>query len=217
MGLFINSQLQSLNIHKRLTELEKLSEISTGILALKSMVESGDKLSNRQAALENLSRILPMLSATQQKYVMEEIFAPLLDESTNSSESQFESGAYSQDAELELEGASSDYEMEFQLKLNKAKFDVKELNREQLDFRREQERERIKEERQQLYAEQRAKAFNTVSVKIEKAWNRLNQISQITDSRLKLELRRFIASFNAGSGRDHPLLQEAKQKLKNLP
>ena len=142
MGLFINSQLQSLNVHKRLTELEKLSEISTGILALKSMVESGDKLSNRQAALENLSRILPMLSATQQKYVMEEIFAPLLDESTNSSESQFESGAYSQDAELELEGASSDYEMEFQLKLNKAKFDVKELNREQLDFRREQERER---------------------------------------------------------------------------
>ena len=56
MGLFINSKLQSLNIHKRLTELEKLSEISTGILALKSMVEGGDKLENRQAALENLSR-----------------------------------------------------------------------------------------------------------------------------------------------------------------
>lgn len=217
MGLFINSQLQSLNVHKRLTELEKLSEISTGILALKSMVESGDKLSNRQAALENLSRILPMLSATQQKYVMEEIFAPLLDESTNSSESQFESGAYSQDAELELEGASSDYEMEFQLKLNKAKFDVKELNREQLDFRREQERERIKEERAQLYAEQRAKAYEKISLKIEKSWTTLNQVSADSPQRLKVELRRFIYCFTSGAGKDHPLLQEAKQRLQNLP
>ena len=78
VGLFINSHLQSLSTHKRLTELEKLSEISTGILALKAMVEGGGNLDNHQLALENLMRMLPMLSATQQKFVMEEIFTPLM-------------------------------------------------------------------------------------------------------------------------------------------
>lgn len=216
MGLFINSQLQSLNVHKRLTELEKLSEISTGILALKSMIESGDKLSNRQAALENLSRILPMLSSTQQKYIIEEIFTPLLNEEGYDNHDEYSVSEHDQNLKEELEGASSDYEMEFQLKLNKAQFDVKQLNRDHLDFRKEQERERIREEREKLNAERRAKAFDKVSVQIENSWTALHEKAQDSPKRLKLELKRFIYIFASGVGKDHPRLAEAKQRLSSL-
>ena len=216
MGLFINSKLQSLNIHKRLTELEKLSEISTGILALKSMVEGGDKLENRQAALENLSRMLPMLSATQQKYVMEEIFTPILSNSDYSDQNNLNPNDLDHDVQQELEGASSDYEMEFQLKLNKAKFDVKKLNREHLDFRKEQERERLREERDKMFAERKEKALAKVSIKIEKSWATLHQEPDESPSRLKRSIRSFIYRYSSGIGRNHPLLIEAKQRLQNL-
>ena len=216
MGLFINSQLQSLNIHKRLTELEKLSEISTGILALKSMVEGGDKLSNRQAALENLSRILPMLSATQQKYVVDEIFTPLLNDASDPSLGEFSTKEFDPEYEQELEGASSDYEMEFQLKLNKAKFDVKELNREQLEFRREQEKERIKEEQAKLSAERKAKALEKVGLKIEKSWTELQQSSKDNPLHLKRQLTSFIFRYSSGIGRNHQRILEAKRQLEVL-
>ena len=217
MGLFINSQLQSLNIHKRLTELEKLSEISTGILALKSMIEDGDNLNNRQVALENLTRILPMLSATQQKYVMDEIFTPLLNDPENTFQSNYIATDENQSVDHELEGTSSDYEMEFQLKLNKAKFDVKELNRSQLKFRREQEKERLRDEQEKRIEERRLLAIKKVNSQIENFWTKINKTNESKSWYLKRDLKSFIYLFDSSVSRDHPLLTEAKQRLKTLP
>ena len=117
----------------------------------------------------------------------------------------------------ELEGASSDYEMEFQLKLNKAKFDVKELNREQLKFRREQEKERIRDEQEKLLEERKALAVQKVNDQIENFWVKLNEINKVQPQRLKRDLRSFIYLFDSSVAREHPLLTEAKQRLKALP
>ena len=108
------------------------------------------------------------------------------------------------------------YEMEFQLKLNKAKFDVKELNREKLDFRREQEKKRIKEEQEKLSAERKAKAHEKIGLKIEKSWKELHQTSSDNPMRLKRQLKSFIFRYSSGVGRSHPRLLEAKQQLETL-
>lgn len=215
MGLFINSHLQSLSVHKRLTELEKLSEVSTGILALKAMVEGGGTLDNHQLALENLMRMMPMLSATQQQFVMDEILTPLMgsgeldptiDEDLD--ESQTPSGDISR-------RASSDYEMEFQLKLNRqGHLDIKEINREQHTFRHQQELERVRQERAHERVERLEKMRAKVYQRLETNWAKIDQ--EAPRARLKKELTGFIYSFASNLGRDHPLLSEARAMLKTL-
>jgi hypothetical protein len=207
MGLFINSQLQSISIHKRLTELEKLSEISTGILALKAMVEGGSDLSGRKIALDNLARMLPMLSETQQNFVLNEIFAPLLadDETTTLSGGTNEFTEGDDESYDETKRASSDYEMEFQLKLNRqGKLDLKQLNREQRDYRNAQEQEKQKVDR---ISEARERVFT----RLEKSWDTIDLAGP--PKKLKLELMKFIYSFNNSLGREHPILVEAREHL----
>ena len=216
MGLFINSHLQSLSTHKRLTELEKLSEISTGILALKAMVEGGGNLDNHQLALENLMRMLPMLSATQQKFVMEEIFAPLMaqQEPGELSEHIVEDDAAVEASHVER-GASSDYEMEFQLKLNRQGYlDIKELNREQRNARHQKELERTSKEREEEQRERVEVMKTKVYQKLEASWAKINH--DLPPKKLKNELTRFIYSFAGNLGRDHPLLSQAREQLKSL-
>lgn len=218
MGLFINSHLQTLNVHKRLTELEKLSEISTGILALKSMVETGDKLQDRQSALENLSRIMPMLSSTQQKFVMDEIFTPLWSDSDlfSNTEDPLDSELNVSDS-IEGDGAVSDYEMEFQLKLNKANFlDIKALNREQLEFRRKNEVQRLKEEKATIYEQERTEGFHKINTLIESDWQKLNDESKSSPKRIKRDLKRFLFRFGSSLGKDHDLVTEARRRLKAI-
>ena len=207
MGLFINSQLQSISIHKRLTELEKLSEISTGILALKAMVEGGSDLSGRKIALDNLARMLPMLSETQQNFVLNEIFAPLLadDETGNLSDVTNEFTGGDDESHDQTKRASSDYEMEFQLKLNRqGKLDLKQLNREQRDYRHAQEQERQKEDRIN-------EARDRVFTRLEESWDTIDLAGP--PKRLKLELMKFIYSFNSSLGREHPSLVKAREQL----
>lgn len=217
MGLFINSHLQAINMHKRLTELEKLSEISTGILALKNMVESGDDLQDRSHALENLSRILPMLSGTQQQYVLDEIFSPLAAEL--GVDHHFLNPSLEPDISEGVEhdmGASSDYEMEFQLTLKRqAHFlDLKQLNREQRDFRHDQELERQRAVREQVSQEQIEKARVKIHLQIDEHWNKLNLSDQ--PKRRILQLRQFLFRFSNGLGRDHPKIIEAVEAIRQL-
>ena len=157
MGLFINSNLHTLSMHKRLTELEKLSEISTGILALKAMVEGGEDLSGRQMALDNLARMLPMLTPTQQKFVLDEIFAPLLAADSTTDDLEMALDPTSDDGELdEQSGAVSDYEMEFQLTLTRqGHLDIKDLNREQRDYRHAQFLEQVSQDQEKLKEERK--------------------------------------------------------------
>ena len=197
-------------MHKRLTELEKLSEISTGILALKAMVEGGGDLSGRQMALDNLARMMPMLTKTQQDFVLNEIFLPLV-----ASDDQGESLNLSADADDELDplledaqGATSDYEMEFQLKLNRqSTLDIKELNREQRNYRHAKEQERHKEERINQAREQ-------LFERIETAWAKINL--EQPPNQLNVTLYRFIYMFGSGLGHEHPHIKEARGLISKM-
>ena len=217
MGLFINSHLQALNMHKRLTELEKLSEISTGIIALKNMVEQGESLQDRRQAIDNLSRILPMLSTTQQQYVLDEIFTPLMQEMGSEGDAiftQHEDGILS-DGDTG-EGTSSDYEMEFQLTLKRQAhyLDLKQLNREQRDYRHQQELEKLREERENRRNEAIKMAREEQHIKVEDFWQKM----KLSDApkRRKLQLKQFIFRFASGLGKTHPRLAEARDMLREL-
>ena len=210
MGLFINSHLHSLSMHKRLTELEKLSEISTGILALKAMVEDGGDLSGRQMALDNLARMMPMLTKTQQDFVLNEIFVPLL---ASDEQGDLLNQAVDPDGEVDpllenTQGAASDYEMEFQLKLNRqSTLDIKQLNREQRNYRHAKEQERLKEERVNQAREQ-------LYERIEAAWAQINH--EEPPHRLNITLYKFLYMFGSGLGHEHPLIHEARGRIKQI-
>lgn len=217
MGLFINSHLHSLNMHKRLTELEKLSEISTGIIALKNMVERGDKLDDRRQALDNLTRILPMLSMTQQQYVLDEIFTPLMSETNENGESFLSVNDFAESSAFdESEGAGSDYEMEFQLTLKRQAhyLDLKKLNRDQRDFRHEQELEKLRKERDRKRDELLNLGRDQAYKRVEEEWSKL----QLSDSpiRKKRLLQQFLFRFGTGLGKTHPKIREAHEMLKGL-
>jgi len=204
-------------MHKRLTELEKLSEISTGILALKAMVEGGEALSGRQMALDNLARMLPMLTPTQQQFVLEEIFTPLLAADSSTEDLDVVRDTVLEDGETgeQAEGTASDYEMEFQLTLNRqGHLDIKELNREQRDRRHSQHLERVNQEQEKLKDDRINQAREKMFKRVEKSWKRIDQ--SLPPKRLKVELKKFIFSFNSSLGRDHPLFIEAKTQLSSL-
>lgn len=215
MGLFINSHLQSLSLHKKLTELEKLSEISTGILALKAMVEGGSDLSKHQLALDNLARMLPMLSPHQQQYVIDEIMTPLIRQQDH--EHPGELGATMDTHEVHgddfARGAMSDYEMEFQIKLNRqTQLDIKELNRTQRDRRHEQELERYGREAQERRREKLSKVHEKLAPKIEEMWSKIEESSGATRAR---HLRSFIYALSS-LGEDHPKIIEAQELLAKM-
>ena len=107
------------------------------------------------------------------------------------------------------------YEMEFQLKLNKAKLDMQELSMEQLEFRREQDKERIRNAQEKLIKERRALAVEKTNAQIESFWTRINEYNS-QPKRLKRDLKAFIYLFDSSVSREHPLLAEAKQRLKTL-
>lgn len=212
MGLFINSHLQSLNLHKRLTELEKLSEITTGIMALKAMVEAGSDLSDRRMALDNLVRLMPMLTSTQQKFVIEEILNPLnADKPIDSDHSAMQQ----EDIDVDDFGeplASSDYEMEFQLTLNRqAQMDIKELHRSQVQARKERNKEELEESRNRLRQQRREAAYNQLSQKLEKDWKQIQ--FNVPKRAIKQSLQRFLFLHRNELLREHPIILEARQRL----
>ena len=217
MGLFINSQLQSLNLHKRLTELEKLSEISTGILALKSMVEKGDKLHDRKQALDNLSRILPLLNVTQQQYVLDEIFTPLMREDEEFAE-QFGQVPRDGDETLELveDGALSDYEMEFQLTLNRQAhyLDLKQFNREQVGYRKKEHKTQAKEEQKRLREERIQSKKELIYQRIDKHWHKIDLTNEPRN--IAIHLKKFLFRYSSTIGNDHPYLSEARKILSEI-
>jgi uncharacterized protein (DUF1800 family) len=216
MGLFINSHLQALNVHKRLTELEKLSEISTGILALKNMVDAGDNLQDRQGALENLSRILPLLSATQRQYVIDEIFTPLLNNSDTLNDLNIESHEVDDiESEQLADGALSDYEMEFQLKLSKAHFlDVKELNRQQRNVRQKQEKKRVAEEQEKASQEILEANRQEMTKSLEARWADFQSRTDVNIHKSKSELKSILFQYGMGLVKDHPIIKEAQRELR---
>ena len=216
MGLFINSHLQALNVHKRLTELEKLSEISTGILALKRMVDAGDNLEDRQGALENLSRILPLLSATQRQYVIDEIFTPLLNNSDTLNDLNPEPQDSDDIASEQLaDGTLSDYEMEFQLKLSKAHFlDVKELNRQQRNVRQQQEKKRVAEEQEKASQELLEANRQEMTKSLEVRWADFQSRTDVNIHKSKSELKSILFQYGMGLVKDHPIIKEAQRELR---
>ena len=209
MGLFINSSLHSIAMHKRLTELEKLSEISTGILALKSMVEGGSDLSDRQLALENLARLMPMLSAVQQQFVIDEIMTPILG-GISPSEAELADAQSDGDAASDIEDrvASSDYEMEFQLTLKRqAQLDVKSITREQLAKYKKQ----FKKDQQ---AQELERATGLLNERIEESWGQLN-LSEHPKAQ-RSQIMRFLMRHKSQLTENHPRIVEAKARLTEL-
>ena len=218
MGLFINSHLQALNMHKRLTELEKLSEISTGILALKNMIDAGDNLQDRQGALESLSRILPLLSGTQRQYVIDEIFTPLLNNTDTLNDLHIEGPSTENEVSEQLaDGASSDYEMEFQLKLSKAHFlDVKELNREQRKLRQQLEKKRIAEEQEKAFQEALEANRAEMAKSLEARWAEFQSSGDLSVKKSKSLLKSILFQYGMGLVKDHPIIEETRKKLRAL-
>ena len=182
------------------------------------MVEAGDNLQDRQGALESLSRILPLLSNTQRQYVIDEIFTPLFNNSEAMMDSSLETHNVDDEAGDELKGgASSDYEMEFQLKLSKAHIlDVKELNREQRKFRQEQEKKRVAEEQEQAYFESLAINRQELSSALEARWADYQSQTGLSIHQSKSLLKSILFQYGTGLVKDHPIIEEARKKLRVL-
>ena len=174
------------------------------------MVEGGSDLSGRQIALDNLARMMPMLTKTQQDFVINEIFAPLLIADENSGQINDVNGSEDgtlEDADLDKR-AASDYEMEFQLKIGRqGHLDVKSINREQRDYRHAKEQERLKEER-----------LNNAQVRVfkrlEASWEKIDFTT--SPHKLKVELMKFLYVFNNNIGREHHLIAEARERLNEV-
>jgi hypothetical protein len=118
MALFIHSKLHSLNVHKRLTELERLSEITTGLFALKGLINQGGKPRDLNLTLDTLERLSAILPEAQREYIIQELISPMLQgQEIHPDALQDVSNAQTTMEEEHL--ASSDYEMEYQLTLSR--------------------------------------------------------------------------------------------------
>ena len=77
MGLFINSPLYALTVHKRLMDLEHTSEIAIGLQFLQQMVEQGWAPKDRTKVQEAVMSAVRHLPQNQQELVITQLLAPL--------------------------------------------------------------------------------------------------------------------------------------------
>ena len=86
MGLFINSPLYALTVHKRLMDLEHTSEIAIGLQFLQQMVEQGWAPKDRTKVQEAVMSAVRHLPQNQQELVITQLLAPLFTQEEESFE-----------------------------------------------------------------------------------------------------------------------------------
>ena len=162
MALFIHSKLRSLNVHKRLTELERLSEITTGLFALKGLINQGGKPRDLNLTLDTLERLSAILPDAQREYIIQELISPMLQGQEVHPDQLFQDMSDSQPIE-EDQLASSDYEMEYQLTLSRGqktsilkdplKIQYQARKDEFLAQNKENKAEMLKQRKEELFAQ----------------------------------------------------------------
>jgi hypothetical protein len=215
MGLFINSNLASLNMHKRLTELERNSEISTGLYALRDFIERGGEPNNPQNTIDTLTRLLPMLPSMQREYVIQELLTPLINQELTDNNEVLEQIEDFKEV-LELKTAKSDYETEFRIKLRSAEdHSLKNPALLQYEHRKKEFKTKREEKSKELNAK-RDKEFKKVrQEKLEASWNKLN-LEGKSDHRKKILLKILMVSHQSYGIDDNPVLEKAKAMLEQL-
>ena len=218
MGLFIHSNLEAILFHKRLTELERTAEISTGLLVLKQMLDQGQKPADRFETLATLERLLPFIPEHQRDYVLDQIVRPLL--TREDMEGNLPFGHQEGDHEilhaLESVGASSDFEMEYQITLSRSDsnvigsgtlFQYEQKKMEEADLREEKIKQRRENQQSQAQIQQTAK--------LERHWGKLKVESASARDQTRL-LRKFLIFHRSPLVQDHPLIKKAKERLSQL-
>ena len=218
MGLFIHSNLESILLHKRLTELERTSEISTGLLVLKQMLDQGQKPANRFDTLATLERLLPFIPDHQREYVLDQIVRPLL--TSESDEGTLSSELPSQIIEAvnnaAIEGTPSDFEVEYQMMISNRDTNlINESTLLQYKQRKQQESQAREEKIEQKREMQREQAREKLVDRLEKHWAKA-KIETAPVNRQANLLRQFLLFHRSNIVQEHPLIQKAKERLKQL-
>jgi hypothetical protein len=218
MGLFIHSNLESILFHKRLTELERTSEIATGLLVLKQMLDQGQRPANRFDTLATLERLLPFIPEHQRDYVLDQIVRPLLVEGSDEASAPVEQMQEHLNTleSQQVEGGSSDFEVEYQIMIAKGDHSsVHESSLLHYKYKKQKEADARQEKVEQRRVEQQNKTRENLTHKLEKHWNTLN-VEKAPTERKPMLLKQFLIVHRSQLIQDHPLIQNARAQLNQL-
>ena len=216
MGLFIHSNLETILLQKRLTEMERTSEISTGLLILKKMLDQGQKPKNSIDTLDKLERLLPFLPEHQREHVLDQIVRPLLETASVESLTHKQGEESFLEVSIDLAGAPSDFEVEYQMMINRG--DATPMS-DTMILKYQQKKAQEAQARMEQLAEQQEKekkeAQQHMIKKVEKQWNNL-KLDTVPPKRQIALISYFLRINRFKSSQDYPILQKAKDMLKHL-
>ncbi len=209
MGLFIHTPIQTINQHRKLLELEKQSEIASGLMYLQKMIEDDPNFKPSDDSLKAFERLLKFLPEHQRNNGIDQLFVKLFQNSRSDEPDEIvESQVEDQEPQSieEMISQISDFELDYQITLKRGKKGDQEI-----------QQTRIKG--QQLQNQPIKEVVDPKTVfyqKVEAEWQRIQPIIEENNRRSYLALKAFMARYKNQEEFNNHRLQEANQKLNAL-